>query len=198
MRCMNPEPHGPHQYLADADAVTMSPCAGALSPGRPSVGLWALGVASAVSARGECTRRRVGAVILDVRGRICGAGYNGAAPGARSCLQGGCPRGEHYLPYDSPGFCFCGKEWTYPAGCPDSVPPGSSYDTGPGACIAVHAELNALLDVSDRSRLDGATLYVTAEPCDGCLKILGNTEIDAVVYLDEEGNDHVRLLPAGT
>ncbi|QMP84405.1 deoxycytidylate deaminase [Streptomyces phage Dagobah] len=174
MRCMNPEPHGPHQYLADADAVTMSPCAGALSPGRPSIGLWALGVASAVSSRGECTRRRVGAVILDVRGRICGAGYNGAAPGAPSCLDGACPRAL------------------------SGVPAGSSYDTGPGACIAVHAELNALLDVSDRSRLDGATLYVTAEPCDGCLKILGNTEIDAVVYLDEEGNDHVRLLPAGT
>jgi len=60
--------------------------------------------------------------------------------------------------------------------------PGGSYDTGPGACIAVHAEINALLDVSDRSRLVGATLYVTEQPCMGCLKILKNTEIKTFVW----------------
>lgn len=49
-------------------------------------------------------------------------------------------------------------------------------------CIAVHAEMNALLDVSDRSRLVGATMYITDQPCAGCLKILKNTEIKTFVW----------------
>jgi dCMP deaminase len=151
-----------------------------------------MGVARAVSTRGECTRRQVGAVILDAQRRICGAGYNGAAPGAPSCLDGACPRGQHYeVSYgpNDPG-CACGDPWP----CPDAVAPGSSYDTGPGACIAVHAELNALLDVSDRSRLDGAILFVTAVPCEGCLKILKNTRIELVAYEDENGANGVKSL----
>lgn len=130
---------------------------------RPSKDEWAMGMALAASTRGECTRRRVGAVIVDRNGRLAGAGYNGSEPGGPSCLKGECPRAL------------------------SGVLPGSQYDTGPGACHAVHAELNALLDVSDRNRLDGATLYVTAEPCDGCLKILRTTGIAAIAFLDETG-----------
>jgi hypothetical protein len=29
MTCLNPLRHGPHEYLADSDAVTLSPCPGA-------------------------------------------------------------------------------------------------------------------------------------------------------------------------
>lgn len=155
---------------------------------RPSEHEWAFLVALAISTRGECTRGQVGAVIVDAQNRIVGAGYNGTYGGGPNCLGGACPRGQHYLPYDSPGFCACGKEWTHPEGCPDAVESGSSYDTGPGACIAVHAELNALLDVSDRKRLESSELYVTAPPCDGCLKILRNTQIYRILWLDEEGN----------
>jgi deoxycytidylate deaminase len=42
--------------------------------------------------------------------------------------------------------------------------------------------MNALLDVSDRSRLVGATMYITEQPCGGCLKILKNTEIQTFVW----------------
>lgn len=125
---------------------------------RPSRDRWALLVAQAVATRAECSRRLVGAVILDRKGRIAGSGYNGAAPGKPNCLDGYCPRAH------------------------TNVPPGSSYDTGPGKCIAVHAELNALLDVDDRSRLEGATLYITDAPCDGCKKIIGVTAISDVVW----------------
>lgn len=131
--------------------------------GRPSWTEYGMGVARAVSARGDCTRRQVGAVILDAQHRICGAGYNGTYPGGPSCLRGECPRGL------------------------SDVEPGSSYDTGAGACHAVHAEMNALLDVDSRERLVGATLYVTAEPCDGCLKILRSTRIRWIIYADGDG-----------
>ena len=130
---------------------------------RPSKAEWAMIQALAVSTRGECTRRRVGAVVIDRRGRLAGAGYNGSEPGGPSCLKGECPRAL------------------------SGVLPGSSYDTGPGACEAVHAELNAILDVSDANRLEGARLFVTAEPCDGCLKILRTKPLREIVYLDETG-----------
>jgi dCMP deaminase len=130
---------------------------------RPSKAEWAMIQALAVSTRGECTRRRVGAVVIDRRGRLAGAGYNGSEPGGPSCLKGECPRAL------------------------SGVLPGSSYDTGPGACEAVHAELNAILDVSDATRLEGARLFVTAEPCDGCLKILRTKPLREIVFLDETG-----------
>lgn len=155
--------------------------------GRPSKAEWAMIQALAASTRGECTRRRVGAVVIDRRGRLAGAGYNGSEPGGPSCLEGGCPRGRHRVIFRAAGrsraVCTCGGSWP----CSEAVSPGSSYDTGPGACEAVHAELNAILDVSDANRLEGATLFVTAEPCDGCLKILRTKPLREIVYLDETG-----------
>lgn len=152
---------------------------------------WALGIAHAVgpgpTGRADCTRRRVGAVIVEPhRHRVIGLGYNGAEPGGPSCLKGGCPRGRHYprlerWPDGSTRIdvCACGKDWP----CPDAVPPGSSYDTGPGVCIASHAEQNALADVTSPERLTGATMYVTEEPCGGCVRQVRNTtEITAIVW----------------
>jgi dCMP deaminase len=121
--------------------------------------------------RGDCTRRKVGAIIYDHRnGDFIEAGYNGAAHGAVGCLEGGCPRGRHF---QNPGksvcnhndfdslFCQCGARWP----CDKAVPPGSSYDTGPGACIAIHAEANAQIRAGTRSR--GMTMAVNEEPCLG-------------------------------
>lgn len=171
---------------------------------RPDWVQWALGVAKAVAERGDCSRRQVGAVILDSDRRICGAGYNGTYAGAPGCLEGACPRGRHSLkrkpttvgldmsatlyPTTKPTIfwqdaCSCGGPWP----CPDAVLPGSQYDTGPGACIAVHAELNALLDVSERERLRGARMYVTHPPCAGCLKILRNTGLGEIIWSTDDG-----------
>lgn len=157
---------------------------------RPGWKAWALGIARAVGERGDCTRRWVGAVILDKDHRIIGAGYNGTMPGGPSCLKGECPRGLHY-----PGLerwpdgktrievCACGKDWP----CPEAVPPGSSYDTGPGVCHASHAEQTALADVEARYRLDGAVMVITHEPCDGCLKQIRNTtRIAQIIWPDGE------------
>lgn len=140
---------------------------------RPGFDEWGLIVASAVATRGDCVRRRVGAVILDRHNRICGAGYNGTYSGAPGCLQGACPRGS------------------------SGVLPGSSYDTGPGACISVHAELNALLDVSEKSRLERATMYITTAPCGGCLKILRNTAIRRLVWTGDAQDVHTLPWPFG-
>lgn len=93
--------------------------------------------------------------------RICSAGYNGAPSGQPGCLTAGaCPRGQ--LKYED-------------------LPSGSSYDTGPGACIAIHAEGNAILRASWPD-LNGGTLYITGSPCQGCWKLIQGTPLVRVVY----------------
>lgn len=175
---------------------------------RPDWESWALGIAYAIgpgpTGRADCTRRKVGAVIIaSDRHNIIGAGYNGAGPGGPSCLKGECPRGRHYAAGCQCGGCHdelcagpaacdkdfycvepqpkcgCGNAWP----CEEAVPPGSSYDTGPGTCIATHAEQNALAFVTSPERLKGATMYVTEEPCAGCVRQIRNTtEITAIVW----------------
>lgn len=113
-----------------------------------------MGIAYAVSARADCERRKVGAVVVKDR-RIRATGYNGAPAGAPGCTT--CPRRT------------------------SSVLPGSSYDTGPGVCVAIHAEANALL-YCDREDLQGATLYLTTDPCDGCMKLIKATGVSRVVW----------------
>lgn len=129
-----------------------------------------LGIAEAVSARAKCTRRRVGAVLVGPDHRIIATGYNGAAPGRPDCLEGACPRGR--LGYDE-------------------VPGLGDYDRpgAPGFCIAIHAEVNALLFSTRDTK--GATAYVTDQPCPGCRKALAAAGIVRAVWptgsMDEDG-----------
>lgn len=116
-------------------------------------------IAQTIAEDADCTRRRVGAVIVQ-GDRIVATGYNGAPAGRPGCLSAGaCPRGR--LSYAD-------------------VSAGSSYDTGPGSCIAIHAEANALLRASWADMV-GATLYVTSAPCDGCARLISATGITRVV-----------------
>ena len=123
-----------------------------------------LGIAKAVAARAKCTRRRVGAVLVLER-RIISTGYNGAAPGLPDCLDGACPRGQ--LGYDE-------------------VPALGDYDRPgtPGFCIAIHAEVNALLFSTRDTK--GATIYITDPPCPGCRKALAAAGVVRAVWPDGE------------
>lgn len=146
---------------------------------RPDRDEWHLDGADWLAQMGDCTRRQVGALIV-LEKRIIGLGYNGTRPGAKGCLEGACPRGRHYLLKECvhgveehcPDACACGNAWP----CPDSVPPGSSYDTGPGACINSHAEMNAGDDAMQRGggKLIGADMFVSCEPCEGCVRHFRN------------------------
>lgn len=128
---------------------------------RPGWDDYFLGIAAAVAARADCTRRQVGAVIVDSdTRRILSAGYNGAPPGQPGCLSdGACPRGQASY---------------------DQVPAFTSYADGAGACIAVHAEANALLWA--HARVADATLYITCEPCADCRKLIAGAQIGRVVW----------------
>lgn len=129
---------------------------------RPSWDEWALGIATAVSARGDCIRSQVGAVALSEDHMLIGIGYNGSPSGKPGCLSdNACPRAF------------------------SDVKPGSSYDTGPGTCIALHAEQNLIAHSYWRDLIN-STLYVTREPCGGCWKAVRGTLLTRVVWPDGE------------
>lgn len=127
---------------------------------RPSWDDWGLALARAVALRADCTRRRVGAVILDAEHRVVASGYNGAPAGQPGCLSdGACPRGR--LSYDQ-------------------QPGGIGYDLQRGRCDALHAEMNAVI-YAGRDRAKGGTLYCTDEPCHMCTLVIAAAGIDRVV-----------------
>ena len=158
-------PDGGHRRVAAASTQAASWGARGLGDNqamehtRPGWDEYFLGIATAVAARADCRRRRVGAVLVS-NNRIVATGYNGAPSGGPSCLAGECPRGLMD---------------------PDVVAPGSSYDTGAGACVALHAEQNCLL-YADRSRAESATIYVTHEPCDGCRRMIAGSGVNRAVW----------------
>jgi dCMP deaminase len=109
-------------------------------------------IAEAVSLRGDCKRRQIGAIIVKHR-RIVATGYNGTPPGGLSCLNGDCPRADSDLSHNHPDY---------------------------SSCIALHAEQNAIA-YANRADTDGATIYITSEPCDMCVKLIKAAGIVRVV-----------------
>jgi dCMP deaminase len=132
---------------------------------RPDWDPYFLGIAVAVSARGECTRRQVGAVIVNEHHRLVKPGYNGAAAGERSCLQGACPRGR-FTEAELPGGGAGGN---------------NDYETGSSLCIAIHAEANAIMEAG-RAACIGCTIYVTCEPCQPCRNLIRGAGIVRAVW----------------
>lgn len=120
---------------------------------RPSWDSYFLGIAEAVAARSDCERSKVGAVIVKDH-RIRGTGYNGAPAGSPGCAS--CPR---RLSQATPGV--------------------TGYDSGPGQCVALHAEVNAVLYCGSDDR-SGSTIYITRDPCGPCLKFLAGAGINYV------------------
>lgn len=120
---------------------------------RPNRDSYFLEIAQVVSKRATCGRRRVGCVLVNSRNHIIATGYNGVPRNFPHCNDHPCP-GRH---------CASG--------------------TGLDACIATHAEANALLQCGDVDTID--TCYVTASPCTHCTKLLLNTTCRRIVYLEE-------------
>jgi dCMP deaminase len=127
---------------------------------RPGWDAYFLGIAEAVSARGDCTRAQVGAVLVQRLAGLptgVGFGYNGPPPGLPGCLSAGaCPRGRLTT-----------------AECPRN----SDYSN----CTADHAERNCVR-LTPREHRQGATLYVTREPCPSCRTLIAAAQVGRVVW----------------
>ena len=115
---------------------------------------YGLKLADVVKLRAACTRRQVGAVIIDDTKRIVATGYNGTERGAVECVDGGCPRGA----------------FTH-----EQIPPGLGNDGHGVKCIAQHAEKNAIdwvlltnTEYAAAYILRSSTLYISCSPCPDC------------------------------
>lgn len=110
-----------------------------------------------VKERSTCLRRQVGALIVK-ENRILATGYNGAPTGCTHCEQSGCLREKLH------------------------IPSGQRHEL----CRALHAEQNAFLQASKYGiAVQGATLYVTTQPCSLCAKMIINAGIVKVVFKGE-------------
>jgi|GEM_PF-2765269 len=121
-------------------------------------------VAADVAARSACGVRRVGAVVVSPDNRDHWIGYNGPPAGFRGSLG---------LPDDS--------------GCASYCPQGGrgSEEVRGVPCVAIHAEVNALMQ-SDRRLRAGGTVYVTAAPCWKCALAVANSGVARLVCPDWE------------
>lgn len=128
-----------------------------------------LGIAEAVSRRSTCLRRQYGAIIVK-NDEIIATGYNGSPRGTENCCDvGTCWRERNYIPH------------------------GTQYE----ACMAVHAEQNAIISASRRDMID-STLYLVGfeigkripaeqtNPCKICEKMIINSGITKVVTEEKE------------
>ena len=99
--------------------------------------------------------RHVGAVIVKDK-RILTTGYNGAPSGVESC--------------QAKGECLRKKL---------NIASGNRQEM----CYAVHAEQNAICQAAKMGiSVDGATIYVTHQPCTICTRMIINAGIKKVVY----------------
>lgn len=121
---------------------------------RPTWNEYFMLMAKLASTRSTCLAFPVGAVIVKNR-QVLATGYNGSPSGSAHCT--------------AQGFCYEGL-----SSCDASTSLPSR---------AVHAEANAIAQAAKHGiATDGATIYVTLEPCLACLKLIISAGIKEVFY----------------
>ena len=129
---------------------------------RPSWDEYFMQMAELTAQRSTCLRRQVGAIIVKEK-HIIATGYNGAPKGLPHCEElGGCLREKL------------------------EIPSGERHEL----CRALHAEQNAIIQAATLGQsIEGATIYITHQPCIICAKMIINAGISRIVirrgYPDE-------------
>lgn len=141
---------------------------------RPTRDEWAMMVVRDTAKRSTCLRRNVGCVLLNSRGHILSTGYNGVAAGLPHCNEGS----ARIIRYGLGKPRLDGLNYTN--ACPGAT---AASGTALDACLAIHAEQNALLQCQDVWEI--YTCYSSVSPCISCIKLLLNTSCQEVVF-DEE------------
>jgi len=118
-------------------------------------------IAYMAATRSQCPRRQVGAVLVQGK-KLLGTAYNGAPMGVPDCSEAGCMISEEYELVRRPD--------------------GTEEVVKKQRCIrTIHAEQNLLL-FTDRVDREGATIYVTDQPCWTCANMIANSGVTEVVY----------------
>lgn len=132
-----------------------------------------LDIAEVVATRSTCMNKHWGAVLVK-DDQILSTGFNGAPRGIKDCYENGFCRLYEYRKKNNLGR-------------------GEGYEQ----CIAVHAEMNAIIFVHDKSLTQGSTLYLAGKelmdldgnwnyvpnpnPCHLCKKLIVNSGIEKLV-----------------
>ena len=131
---------------------------------RPDWDTYFMQIAELVATRSTCIRRSVGAIIVKDK-RVLTTGYNGAPRGIPHCTEKTCLRSIH------------------------NVPSGTMHEL----CRGVHAEQNAIIQAAFHGiKIEGASVYVTTQPCSICTKLLINSGINTFYYKNPY-NDELAL-----
>jgi len=128
----------------------------AVMDARPSWDDYFLRITDLVASRSTCLRRKVGALLVREK-RILATGYNGAPQGLAHCLEIGCLREK------------------------ESVPSGQRHEL----CRGIHAEQNVIIQAARHGvNIINSTLYCTTHPCIICTKMLINSGVAAIYYME--------------
>ncbi|GAC1506160.1 MAG: hypothetical protein NVS2B14_18170 [Chamaesiphon sp.] len=121
---------------------------------RPTWDEYFLMLAKLAATRSTCLAFPVGAMIVKNK-QVLATGYNGSPSGSAHCTAQG---------YCYPGLSSCDASKTMPS-------------------RAVRAEANAIAQTAKHGiATDGASIYVTLEPCLSCLKLIISAGIREVFY----------------
>jgi dCMP deaminase len=128
---------------------------------RPPWDIYFAKIVEEIATRSTCTRRQIGAVVVNRDHQIVSTGFNGVVRKAPHCSETGCIKDEQNI----------------------------QSGIGHSICPAVHAEQNALIQAGRNA--SGCTLYLNAFPCKICARLIVNAGIERVVisgdYTDKEG-----------
>lgn len=129
---------------------------------RPSWDEYFMQMAELTAQRSTCLRRNVGAVIVKDK-HIVATGYNGAPRGVAHCDEkGGCLREQL------------------------KIPSGQRHEL----CRALHAEQNAIIQAATLGvSIEGASIYITHQPCVICAKMIINAGINRIVVKEGYPDD---------
>ena len=134
---------------------------------RPSWDLNFLTKAKQIAEMGTCARRQVGCILVDEHNVELASGFNGTPPGWPHCRY----------PILAADVC----EGAYARS-------GTNLD----ACLANHAEINALIKCPDVTKI--RTVYTTTSPCVSCVKAILCTYASRIVFSDEYSQPYAKLL----
>ncbi|WP_068774321.1 dCMP deaminase family protein [Paenibacillus sp. FJAT-26967] len=128
--------------------------------GRKDWDTYFMDIAYMASTRSQCSRRRVGTVLVQGK-KLLGTAYNGAPMGVPDCSEEGCMLVEEFEL---------------------QVIDGKEEMIRKQRCIrTIHAEQNLLL-FTDREDREGSSVYVTDQPCWTCSNMLANSGVQEIIY----------------
>jgi len=115
-----------------------------------------MNLAILAAKRTACKYVEAGAVFVDSNHKVISIGYNGPTEGDYHCIDVGCAKVD-----------------------------GDPKTHELKRCRGAHAEVNAIINSQDSTRLRGSSLYTATFPCYDCMKSLNNAGVKEIIYYKE-------------